>query len=54
VFGLIPDKFDEDVLSSFETIRLFSYSKVIDSKSGEIHSIDQIKKLLTADWSKKS
>ncbi len=49
VFGLIPDKFDEDVLSSVETVRLFCYSKVIDSRSGKIHSIDSIKKLLTAD-----
>ncbi len=49
VFGLIPDRFNEDSLSSVETIRLLSYSKVIDSKSGKIHTIEQIKQLLNAD-----
>jgi hypothetical protein len=45
-FGIIPDDFDENKLTSVETIRLFSFSKVIDSKTNKIHSLEELQNLL--------
>ena len=46
MFGLIPDQFDEDTLTTMETVRLIDYSGVVDSKTKKIMKIADAKALI--------
>ena len=40
---MIADEFDEKVLSSYETVRLFKFSKAFDYQSKTVKDVESLK-----------